>query len=85
MARTSGALSPFAALRRNALYKGLLGGSRGWLAVGAFVWGPRLLKKVLGRTEQLVAKEVLKPGQTVCIEAIEPLSRAQRRAARRAT
>ena len=25
MARTSGALSPFAALRRNALYKGLLG------------------------------------------------------------
>jgi hypothetical protein len=85
VARTSGALSPFAALRRNALYKGLLGGSRGWLAVGAFVWGPRLLKKVLGRTEQLVAKEVLKPGQTVCIEAIEPQSRAQRRAARRAT
>ncbi len=79
MARTSGALSPIAALRRNALYKGLLGGSRGWLAVGAFVWGPRLLKKVLGRTEQLVAKEVLKPGQTLCIEAIEPQSRAQRK------
>jgi hypothetical protein len=84
MAR-SGALSPIAALRRNALYKGLLGGSRGWLAVGAFVWGPRLLRKALGRTEQVVAKEVLKPGQTLCIETIPPQSRAQRRAARRAT
>ena len=82
MARSS-ALSPIAALRRNALYKGLLGGSRGWLAVGAFVWGPRLLKKALGRTEHVVAKEVLQPGQTLCIEAIAPRSNAQRRAARR--
>ncbi|MEP7202558.1 MAG: hypothetical protein ABI894_08115 [Ilumatobacteraceae bacterium] len=85
MARSTGALSPIAAFRRNALYKGLLGGSRGWLAVGAFVWGPRLLKRLLGRTEQFVAKEVLKPGQTICIAAIEPQSRAQRRAARKAS
>jgi hypothetical protein len=78
------ALSPTAALRRNALTKGLLGGSRGWMAVGAAVYGPRLLKKALGRTEVLVAKEVLKPGQAVCITAIEPQTRAERRAARRA-
>ena len=38
----------------------------------------------LGRNEEFVAKEVLKPGQTVCIRALEPQTRAQRRAARRA-
>lgn len=82
MARSTRALSPFAALRRNALYKGLFGGSRGWLAVGAFVWGPRLLKRALGRNEEIVAKEVLKPGQSLYLEAIAPPTRAQRRAER---
>jgi hypothetical protein len=73
-----------AALRSNALYKGLLGGSRGWMAVGALVWMPRLMKKVLGRTEKVVAIEVLKPGQVLCLEAIAPPTRDERRAARRA-
>lgn len=73
-----------AALRSNALYKGLLGGSRGWMAVGALVWAPRLLKKVLGRSEKVVAIEVLKPGQVLCLEAIAPPTRGARRAARRA-
>jgi hypothetical protein len=77
-------LSPVAALRTNALYKGLLGGSRGWLAVGAVVWAPRLLKKVLGSTHEVVATEELKPGQVLCLEAIPPPTRAERRAARRA-
>ncbi|MEO7372124.1 MAG: hypothetical protein ABI949_08015 [Ilumatobacteraceae bacterium] len=85
MARSSRALSPVAALRRNALYKGVLGGSRGWLAIGVAVWGPRLLKKALGRTEVVVAKEVLKPGQALRIEALERPTPAERRAARRAT
>ena len=82
MARSTRALSPTAALRRNALYKGVLGGSRGWLAVGAFVWVPRLMKRALGRTEKVVATEVLKPGQAIRIEAIPQETRAQRRAAR---
>jgi hypothetical protein len=77
-------LSPTAALRRNALYKGLLGGRRGWMAVGALVWGPRLMKKALGRTEEVVATERLEPGQALRIEAIKPPSRDERRAARRA-
>ena len=84
MARSSRALSPTAALRRNALYKGLLGGSRGWMAVGALVWGPRLMKKALGRNEQVVATERLEPGQVLRIEAIKQPSRDERRAARRA-
>ena len=85
MARSTRAFSPTAALRRNALYKGLLGGSRGWLAVGAFVWAPRLMKRALGRTEKVVATEVLKPGQAIYIEAIPQETREQRRALRRDT
>lgn len=85
MARSTRAFSPTAALRRNALYKGLFGGSRGWLAVGVFVWGPRLMKRALGRTEKVVATEVLKPGQALYIEAIPQETREQRRALRRDT
>ncbi len=85
MARSTRAFSPGAALRRNALYKGFFGGSRGWLAVGAVVWGPRLMKRALGRSEKVVATEVLKPGQALYLEAIPQQTREQRRAARRDT
>ena len=83
MARSTRAFSPTAALRRNALYKGLFGGSRGWLAVGVVVWGPRLMKRLLGRNEKVVATEVLKPGQSLYLQTIPQQTREQRRAARR--
>ena len=70
-------------MRRNALNKGLLGGQRGWMAVGAVVWGARFVRKAFGRSEQVVATEVLRPGQVLRLEAIAPLSRGERRAARR--
>ena len=54
------------------------------MAIGAMVWGPRLMKRVLGRNEQIIATEVLQPGQSVYLRAIEPSTRAERRAARRA-
>ena len=73
-------LSPAALLRHNALYKGVFGGSRGWMAVGAMLWGPRLAKRVLGKSEQIIATERLLPGQSIQIEAIRPLTRRQRKA-----
>lgn len=77
-------LSPTVALRRNAIYKGLLGGQRGWMVLGAVVWAPRLLKRALGRTEQVVALERLEPGQALRIEAIKQPTRGEDRARRRA-
>lgn len=85
MVRRTGALSPLAALRRKSLNKGLLGGQRGWMAVGAVVWGARFVRKAFGRSEKVVATEVLRPGQVLRLEAIAPLSRGERRAARRAS
>jgi hypothetical protein len=78
-------LSPLPLLRRNAIYKGFLGGQRGWLAVGVVVWGARLARKALGRNEQVVATEKLKPGDTLVLRTIPQQTREQRRAARRET
>ena len=71
-------------LRRSALYKGVFGGSRGWLAVGAVLWGPRLLKRLMGKNEEVIATEKLMAGQTIQLEALHPPTRRQRKAARRA-
>ena len=65
------------------LYRGLLGGSRGWLFVGGLFWAVRLMRRFVGRTEEIAATEVLKPGQFVTIAAIAPVTRRRRRAAER--
>lgn len=84
MARRPRLLSPTALLRRSALYKGVFGGSRGWLAVGALLWGPKLLKRLMGKNEEVIATEKLVAGQFVRLEAIRPPTRRERKAARRA-
>jgi hypothetical protein len=53
------------------------------MAVGAMLWTPRLLKRLLGRNEEVVATEKLKPGQFVRLEAIAPPTRRERKAAAR--
>ena len=65
------------------LYKGLLGGSRGWLVAGGVVWSARVLRRMFGRRPEIAATEVLKPGQFVTIRALAPLTRAERKAAKR--
>jgi hypothetical protein len=85
MARRPRLLSPTVLLRRNALHKGLFGGSRGWLAVGAALWAPRVVKRVLGRNEEVVTIEKLKPGQFVRVDAVRPPTRRERKSARRAS
>ncbi len=72
-----------ALLRRNALHQGVFGGRRGWLAVGAVLWAPRVARKLLGRSEEVLSIEELKPGQFVRIEAIAAPTRKQRRSAAR--
>jgi hypothetical protein len=42
------------------------------------------MRKVFGRTVQIVSTDVIKPGQALRIEAIRPPTKAERRAARRA-
>ena len=83
-AKKTSLLSPTAMLRHNALSQGVFGGRRGWMVIGAFLWGPRLVKRFMGRQEEVLTTERLKPGEAVTITAVRPLSRAERKAAARA-
>jgi len=77
--RRTSLLSPFALARRNGLYKGLLGGDRSWLVIGGIFWGGRLLKKSLGKNEEVVALEKLEPGQWLTLRTIPQQTRKQRK------
>jgi|tagenome__1003787_1003787.scaffolds.fasta_scaffold18295475_1 hypothetical protein len=75
-----------AVLRQRGVTDGLFGGHRGWLAVGALVWGARGLHKAFGRNEKVLLREVLRPGQQLIIaEAITRPTRRQRRRTRKAS
>lgn len=76
-------LRPSVLIRRNATYKGLLGGSKPWLAVGVFLWSKSFLKKTFGRTEEILTTEKLTKGQFLRIDAVKPPSRRARRRTRR--
>jgi hypothetical protein len=54
------------------------------MAIGAALWGPRLVKRALGRREEVLATERLRPGEFVRIEALKPPTRRERKSARRA-
>jgi hypothetical protein len=84
MPRRPSILSPFAFIRRMGLYRGLLGGQRGWLIAGGSLWAFKRLRGFFGRSESVVTTEVLKAGQFMSLETIRPLTRRQRRRARRA-
>jgi hypothetical protein len=70
-------------LRRGALYKGLFGGSRGWLAVGAVLWGRGALKRFFGRQEEIVTVEKMTNGQLMQLNVMRPPTRRERRKAQR--
>lgn len=73
----------FRFLKRNATYKGLLGGSRGWLTLFGIFTTFRFFGKYVGREEQFLTKETLKPGQAMTITAIAPPTRRENKAAKR--
>lgn len=83
MARKSSLFAPSAILRQRSLQRGLFGGHKGWMAVGVFVWGPRLYKRFLGRNEELIATERLLPGQSIQLMAVKPPTRRELKAAKR--
>lgn len=51
---------------------GLLRGRSLWTALGVVIWSARLLKKMATRKPQVVAREVLRPGQSITISALSP-------------
>ncbi|MEN9646320.1 MAG: hypothetical protein RL238_2989 [Actinomycetota bacterium] len=87
MARRVGAYGlfrPSVLLRRQALSKGVLGGNRTWMVIAVFVYSPRLLRRLFGREEVVVAREPLRSGQTLRLQGLGDLTKAERKAIRKA-
>ena len=60
-------LTRVAILRRRALRRGPLGGSRGWTYLWAVLFAARLLKRLTAGKEEILLTEELEPGQTLII------------------
>lgn len=58
-------------VRARGIKDGLLRGNRMWTVLGAVVWGARLIARMAGRRPEIVAREVLAPGQSITITSIE--------------
>jgi len=56
-------------LFRRGLLKGVLGGSRPWLAVWVVIAGVRVLRRLLHDEPEVVYSEKLEPGQALVISA----------------
>ena len=54
------------------------------MALGVLVWAPRVLKRLAGRNEELIATERLLPGQSIQLTALKPPTRSELKAAKRA-
>ena len=54
-------------LTRLGVYRGLLGGNRGWMALGAVAVGLRGLGRLAAKEPKVVFSEQLDPGQTLVI------------------
>lgn len=64
--------------RAHAIRRGIFGGDPVWRAIGMFYVGKTVMKKVTGGDTELVATEVLEPGQEVQIWAVPtPKEQAQ--------
>ena len=70
-------------LRQGALQKGLLGGSPGWRVLFFVMFGGRMVRKLFGRTDELVATERLEPGHVLQLRALPQKTKEDRRRYRR--
>jgi hypothetical protein len=59
-------------LARTGLRRGLLEGSRPWLAVGVAAGGMRLLSRLARSHPEVVYTGTLKPGETISISTCPP-------------
>ena len=68
-------------LRKNALHRGLFGGSRPWMVVGGAAWAIQFAKKAMAKVPETVYEAELEPGQTLVIthEPTPPPRRRRRR------
>jgi hypothetical protein len=58
-------------VRRRAMLRGPLGGSRRWTYLWAFLFGVRLVRRLTRSKPELLLSETIGPGQTLLISGID--------------
>ena len=66
-------------LRRAAIRRGLMGGSRTWLILGGIAWGIRLIAWAWRRREKVVFLDELRTGESFVVTQRPAPSRRSRR------
>lgn len=79
-----GFFKPSVYMRQQAITRGIFGGSKSWMVLGVFVFFPRLLRRLFAREEIVVAREPLRSRQVIRLEALGDLTKAERKAIRKA-
>lgn len=73
-------LKPSRILRQRALYRGLFGGNRAWMGVGAVMWTYKTIRKLFsGGDPSARYIEELKPGERLVITHPEPAPKRRRK------
>lgn len=71
-------------LREQSIVEGVFGGRKLWLVLGGGLWGARAIRRASSRTERIVLREVIQPGDRIVISQLpRTVPRKQRRAERR--
>jgi hypothetical protein len=78
MARNPLFLSPSMYIFRKSVAEGILGHSRVWKAIGFFMIGRRMLRRIMGSDPRTVGIERLAPGETLILRGVTA-RRAKRR------
>jgi hypothetical protein len=77
-------IRPSYIIRSRAMTQGVFGGQRFWQVVAAVVFGRQILKSVLGKHPEVLARDVLAPGESITVRTM-PRPDTGRRARRKAS
>ena len=61
----------FPYLRRRAMLRGPLGGSRQWTLLWAFLFGVRMLRRLTRSKPEILISETIKPGEALLISGVD--------------
>jgi hypothetical protein len=73
-------LSPTTYLRHHAIRKGAFGGNKAWMVMLVFLYAPRLTRRAFGREEVVVARAKVPRGETISVQTLPKLAKAERKA-----
>ena len=76
-------LRPSVIIRRKAIYAGFLGPSRFWKVVGVVVIGRTTIKRVFGRSEEILDSSSLGVERFMTLTTAQPMTKRNRRKLRR--